>query len=147
MRRKAGTKHGTAEVRPRWERSGETGADRPPSSIFPLRSSLPSILGFLRAFADDFRQRLDRRWQGIFLVGRVEVEINAAQGPWAVALAQYDGHLFVQRDAVAQVGSAALVSLDRLLHQGTEGGRKIFRRFSQTDHMLIKHLCGLGDFF
>jgi hypothetical protein len=47
----------------------------------------------------------------------MEVEINAAQRPGVVALTQNDGHLLVERDAVAQSFPAIFVSLDGLAHQ------------------------------
>ncbi len=60
-------------------------------------------------FSRFFGERLDGFGQRIFLVGRMEVEINPAQRPGFVALAQNDCHLFVQRDAVAQSFAAIFV--------------------------------------
>ena len=57
---------------------------------------------------------------GAFLVGGVEVEIDPAQRTFVVGLAEDDGDLAVQGDAMAQVGSAVFVSFDRFFHEGSE---------------------------
>ena len=65
--------------------------------------------GLLLEFADGLG--------GFFVVGRGEVEVDAAEGAVGFGLAEDDGDLFVEGDAVAEVGAAVLVGLDGFFHE------------------------------
>ena len=60
---------------------------------------------------------LHRFRQGVLLVRRMEIEINAAHGAFLVALAEDDCDKFVQRDAMAHAGGPVFISRDRLFHE------------------------------
>ena len=83
---------------------------------------------------------------GLLLVRRVEVEIDAAERPLVVGLAEDDGDLFVQGDAVPQMGAAVFVGLDGLLHEGSQRLRAILRHLVEADDVLVVALDGLADF-
>lgn len=51
------------------------------------------------------------------VVGRMEVEIDPAKRPVSFRLAENDGHLFVQRDSMAEIWTTLVVRLDRFFHQ------------------------------
>ena len=70
----------------------------------------------------------------------MEIEINSAQWADAVALAEDDGDVFVESDAVAEVRSSGLIGFDGLVEQGDEGGLKFFGCFVETDDVLVVHL-------
>ena len=67
----------------------------------------------------------------------MKVEINPAQRPWRIVLAQDDRNVFVQRDAVPKLCSAAFVSLNRLVHQRNKRGFKFFGYFVDADHVAV----------
>src|SRR5262249_5584876 len=83
---------------------------------------------------------------GLLLVGRVQVEINAAQGPIIVGLTEDDRHLLVQGNAMAQVRSAILVSLDGFLHQGMERLFTVLRGLIDAYNVFVVSLQGVRDF-
>lgn len=105
-----------------------------------------SILGLLRTFPDGFGQGFDRLRQGALFVRRVEIEVDPAQRPWAVALAQDDRDLFVERNAMPHVRSPALVSLDGFLHERAKGRAEILRCLVQANDELLVRPDRLGDF-
>jgi hypothetical protein len=47
----------------------------------------------------------------------VEIEVNAAERTRAVVLAQNDGDLLVEGDAVAEIPAPAFIGIDRLVQQ------------------------------
>lgn len=59
-----------------------------------------------------FAKRLDRFRQRIFLIRRMEIEINSAERALLAAFAQNDRDLFVERNAMAHSRPAIFVSGD-----------------------------------
>src|SRR5208282_1939435 len=82
---------------------------------------------------------------GFFLVRRVKVEVNPAQGALVLGLAQDDRHLSVQSDAMPQSGAAADVGADGLVHERDEGGPALFGRLVNANDMLFESLEGFDD--
>src|SRR5258706_6447278 len=82
---------------------------------------------------------------GLLLIRGMEVEINSAQGAFVFGLAEDDGDLFVEGDAVAQIGTAGFVGLDGLVHERDEGLFKAVGRFIDTDDVFVVGLDGLGQ--
>lgn len=82
-------------------------------------------------------QLIHRFGQGIFLVGRMEVEVDAAHGALVIALAEDDGDKFVERDAVAHSRAAAFVGRNRFFRQRLQGRFKIRRCFVHADDVFI----------
>jgi len=80
------------------------------------------------------------------MVGRGEVEIDAAERAICFGLAQDDGDDFIQRDAVAEVWPAVLVSLDRLFHKGEKRAFAFLRRLIEAHDVLLERLEGFSDF-
>lgn len=60
----------------------------------------PRTALFLVALADGFLDRLAGFVEGLFLVGGMEIKINPAQRAGALVLAQDDGDLAVERNAM-----------------------------------------------
>lgn len=85
--------------------------------------------------------------QRVLLVGRVQVEIDAAQRARAVALAQDDGDLRIERETVSHAGTAIFVSGDGFLHQRLHRVLKILGRFRQANDVLVVLFDRSGDFF
>jgi hypothetical protein len=81
----------------------------------------------------------------LFLIRRMEVEINSAQGALVLRLAEDDGDLFVEGDAVAEIGAAGFVGLDGLVHERDEGFFKTVGRFIDADDVFVVGLDGLGQ--
>src|ERR1017187_6861709 len=104
-------------------------SNRAGSSPFGLRLLIPDL----------FHQGLSRRGEALLLIGRVEIEVNAAERTRAVALAQDDGDLLIEGDAMAQVRPAPLVGLDRLVKQGGKRRFEFIRGFVDAyDVFLIR---------
>src|SRR5260221_7458332 len=82
---------------------------------------------------------------GLFLIRGMEVEINSAQGALVVRLAEDDGDLFVEGDAVTEIGAAGFVGLDGLVHERDEGFFKTVGRFIDTDDVFVVCLDGFGQ--
>jgi hypothetical protein len=61
-------------------------------------------------------------------------------------LAEDDGDLFVEGDAVAEVGAAALVGFDGLFHEGMEGFFGALGDFVDADDEFVVGLEGVFDF-
>jgi hypothetical protein len=78
-----------------------------------------------------------RRFLHLLLIRGVKIEVYAAQRPLTFSLAQDDGHLFIEGNTMAQLGSAILVSLDCLLHQGPKGALAVLRRLIEADNVLL----------
>src|SRR6266403_3272321 len=82
---------------------------------------------------------------GLFLIRGMEVEINSAQGALVVRLAEDDGDLFVEGDAVTQVWAAGFIGLDGLVHERDEGFFKTVGRFIDADDVFVVCLDGFGQ--
>src|SRR5260370_42046277 len=82
---------------------------------------------------------------GLLLVRGMEIEINSAQGALVVRLAEDDGDLFVEGDAVAQIRAAGFVGLDGLVHERDEGFFKTVGRFIDADNVFVVGFDGLGQ--
>jgi len=76
----------------------------------------------------------------------VQVEIDSAQRAVAFGLAENDGQLPIQSDAVAQVGSAILIRLDRFFHERTQGSLRILGNFVDADDIAIIGFERVRDF-
>ena len=83
---------------------------------------------------------------GFFLVGGGEVEIDAAERAVVFGLAEDDGDLFVEGDAVTEMGAATGVGFDRFFHQGEEGGFAVLGGLVEADDELVEGLERFGDF-
>lgn len=83
---------------------------------------------------------------GLAVVGGVEVEVDATEGLVAVGLAEDDGDLLVEGDAVAEAGGAVEVGFDGLFHEGEEGGLAIVGGFVEADDMFFEVPEGFGHF-
>ena len=79
------------------------------------------------------------------MVGRGEIEVDAAEGALGFGLAEDDGDLFVQRDAMPEVRAPVLVSFNSFLHQGYEGALALLRGFIEADDVLLESLHGFRD--
>src|SRR6266511_3140212 len=75
--------------------------------------------------------------RGLFLVGRMQVEVDAAQGPLAVGLAENNCQLPIERDAVTQVRAAVQVGLDGFFHQACHRFLAFVRSFVDADNVLL----------
>ena len=91
-------------------------------------------------------RRLGRFVCGLLLIGRVKVEINAAERAFGFGLAQDNGHLFIERDAMAQMRPPILVSLDRLLHERAKGAFALVRGFIEANDEFFVSLYTGGNF-
>ena len=99
-----------------------------------------SGVGLGLSAANGLGERFDGLRERMLLVGGMEIEINSAQWADAVALAEDDGDVFVESNAVAEVRSSGLIGFDGLVEQGDEGGLKFFGCFVETDDVLVVHL-------
>src|SRR5688572_9562188 len=77
----------------------------------------------------------------------MEVEINAAKGTRGVILTENDRDLLIQGDAMTELGSAAFVSLDGLVHQRHERSLKFFGRLIDTNKVFIVRFQGFSHFW
>ena len=82
----------------------------------------------------------------LLVIGRGEVEVDAAEGAFGFCLAENNGDLFVEGDAVAQVGAAILVGFDGFFHQGDEGAFAFLGGFIEAHDELFKRLQGFSNF-
>ena len=82
-------------------------------------------------------QLFNRRGERALLVRRMQIEINAAKRALPIALAENNGDLPVQSDAVTHAFAATFVGLDRLLHQRVHGRMKVLRRFLETNDVPV----------
>src|SRR5262245_29918398 len=73
----------------------------------------------------------------------MEVEIDPAQRTRAVALAENDREMFVERNAMAQSRAAAFERFNRLDHQGNERSLKFLGSFVDADDVIAIALHGL----
>ena len=78
--------------------------------------SRKSVFLGLAAFANDFLEWFDRLRQGLLLIRRVEIEINSTQRPFGVTLAEDDGDVLIERDAMAELGAASFVRANGFGH-------------------------------
>ena len=76
----------------------------------------------------------------LFLVWRVEVEINSAERTVTVGLAEDDGQLTVERDAMAQMRAAVQIGFYRFLHQPNHRLLAFVRGFVDADDVLLVKL-------
>lgn len=72
----------------------------------------------------------------------MEVEVNAAQRPVVVGLAEDDGDVPVQRNAVAKTRRAGLVCGNGFLHQRFEATPKLVRGLVETHDKFVVVLSG-----
>ena len=82
----------------------------------------------------------------LLVVGGGEVEVDAAEGAFGFGLAENDGDLFIEGDAVAEVGTAILVGFNRFFHQGDEGAFAFLGGFIEAHDELFKRLQGFSNF-
>ena len=95
-----------------------------------------------RHSAQPFRGLL---WLLCFIaVRRVQIEVNTAERAVAVILAQHDGDMPVQRDAMAQTRRAILEGGDCLAHQRLQAFEKLVGRFLHADDEFVVIACGGG---
>src|SRR5258705_9014631 len=76
----------------------------------------------------------------------MEVEIDTAQGPGRIALAEDNGYVFVQGNAMAELGSTAFISLYGLGQQGNQRSLEFVRGFINANDVFIVHSHGFGQF-
>jgi len=74
------------------------------------------------------------------VVRRGKIKINAAEGLFAFGLAQDNGDLFIESDAMAKVGAAILVGFDGFFHQRSEGSFAFLGSFIEAYDVLLKSL-------
>src|SRR5260370_26317993 len=82
----------------------------------------------------------------LLLVRGIKVEIDAAQGALVVGLAEDDGDLLVERNAMTKVRPAVFVGADGLLHQRAERGVAFFGGLVEADDEFLGRLHGIRDF-
>lgn len=70
----------------------------------------------------------------------MEIEINATQRTRSVALAENDSNVFVQSDAVAELGAPAFVGFNGLVQQRDKGSFEFFGRFIDTNDVPVVRL-------
>jgi len=86
----------------------------------------------------------------------MQVEVDATERAFFLGLAQNDGDVLVQRDAMPQVGTAVRVGLDRLFHERVQGRLAVLREFFQANDVFVvsserggnlwfERLCGHGE--
>lgn len=73
----------------------------------------------------------------LLVVRRGEIEVDAAERAVFFRLAEDDGDLLVQGDAVTQAGSAIDVGFDSFLHQRIERRLAVLRRLINADDILV----------
>ena len=76
----------------------------------------------------------------------MEVEINAAQRPLLLGLAEDDCDLLVQSDAMSKMGAAAGIGADGLVHQRGQRTFAILRRLVDADNKPVVGLKRLRNF-
>ena len=67
----------------------------------------------------------------------MQIEVDPAQGTRIIALAENDSNVLIQRDTMAKLGPAALISLNGFVHQRDEGGLEIFGGFVDTNDVSL----------
>ncbi len=106
------------------------------------------LLGlFLGGAALGFTKQFHGGGQRILLVRRVQIKVNAAERARFITLAEDDGDLPVNGQAVPHAGRAAFVSFDRFVEQADECGLEFFRGLFETDDVFVERLHSGGDFF
>lgn len=75
--------------------------------------------------------------RGLLAVGRVEVEVDAAERPLSFGLAEDHRDVAVERDAVAHVGAAGQIGVDRLLQERPERGLAIVGKLLQAHDVAV----------
>src|ERR1043166_6069085 len=93
------------------------------------RQTTPDSIPFISLF---FRSGV------ALVVRRVKIEVNPAERPFSLGLAEDNRDLFIESDAVPKIGTAFVVRLDGLLHQGSEGTGTLFRRLLDADDVLLE---------
>lgn len=73
----------------------------------------------------------------------MQIEIDAAEGTVVIGLAEDDGHLFVERDAVAQMRAAADIGANGFVYEREQRGLAFFGRLIDADNMPVVGLEGL----
>lgn len=106
---------------------------------------LPGL--FFGCTALGFAEQFHSGGQGILLVRRVEIKVDAAEGTQFIALAEDDRDLSINREAVPHAGRAVFVGFDGLVKQGDERGLKFVRGFFEADDVFVERLYSGGDFF
>jgi hypothetical protein len=81
-----------------------------------------------------------------FVIGGGEIEVDAAEGAVGFGLAEDDGDLFVEGDAVTEIGAAILVGFDGFFHQGNEGSLAFLGGLIEADDILLESLEGFSNF-
>lgn len=104
-----------------------------------------SGFGFRGIALNRFLEGLHGFGQRLPLVGRVEIEINPAQRPGAVALAENDRDLFVESNAMAQFRVASLVGPDGLAQQGLQCGLEFIRGLIKAHDVFLVSLHGFRN--
>ena len=100
----------------------------------------------LVAFADGFLDLLSRLGCGLFLVWRMEIEINPAQRSRVIVLAQDHRDLTIECNPMPELRAATFVSLDGLGEERHERGVKLVRRFVDADNVLLVYFHRFRDF-
>ncbi len=76
----------------------------------------------------------------------MQVEVNAAEGTLTLGLADDDGVVFIQGNAVPEVGIPIHIGLDGLLGQRDQRVLALLRGFVETDNEALVGPQGLVDF-
>ena len=76
----------------------------------------------------------------------MEIEIDSAKRAFVFRLAEDDGHLLVESDAMTQVRTAVVVGLDRFLHQGVQRRLAIFGCLTETHNKSLESPDGFINF-
>jgi len=81
------------------------------------------------------------------LIRTVQVEIDTAQGPITVTLADNNGDMLVQRDAVTVARLAVFVCFEGLLNERNKCKPAFFGCLFKTNNVLVIHPKRFFDFF
>lgn len=93
----------------------------------------------------NFLPRLRYLGGSLTMIRTRQVEVDPAQRPLRVRLAQDHGDLPVQGNAMPQARPPALKCLDRLVHQRSQRRLHVVRWLLQADHIPVKGTHGLRD--
>lgn len=110
-------------------------------AIPKAKGSLKICLGLAAPYG--LGQRLDCLGQRLLLIRGMQIEINAAKRTRRITLAENDGDVFIQGDAMAQLRAAAFVSLDSFVHQGDKGRLELIGGLVDTDDVAIVRFQGV----
>ena len=76
----------------------------------------------------------------------MEVKINTAKRTGGITLAENNGHVLVQGNAMAKLRSAAFVGFYGLCEEGNKGSLEFIRRFINANDVFIIHSHSVGQF-